>query len=257
MAITLPAVLLAGCSGASSARGEVDTRVVNAVVTAPGEGAYADPVWLREQLRATVMPEIEGCLEDVGRADAIPKAADYVAYYEEMNEFAFPDPDRYRRGGVRPVGTIDGIPDTELSANDATLECYFSVTKRQRHKAVSLSESLHSEWTMKVELNADVSRLPDEFATFEACLSDKTGFPGGSADAGTPPSVYDFLDWWPHQYGGEDVMPDEKNLEGGEIFANCLAPLTKAQAELVADDRAEFIEQHHEDLAVIADAIED
>lgn len=252
----LPVFVLSGCGPADPGSGELDPRVVNAVVTSPGEGAYEDPVWLREQLRATLMSEVEGCLEDAGRADAIPKASEYVAYHEEMNEFAFPDPDRYRTGGVRPLGTLNGIPDAELSANDATLQCYFDATQGQRHRAVSLFGSLHSEWTSTVELTADASHLPTEFAEFEKCLFNEAGFPGGEADAGASVTIYDFLYWWPDQHGGEGAMTEEENLQGGKIFAGCLTPLTEAQAEIVADDRAEFIEQHHGDLVVIADAIQ-
>lgn len=255
-AVALTALTLSACGTPDPGNRELDARIVNAVVTSPGEGAYKDPVWLRKQLRATLMPEIEDCLEDAGRADAVARASDYVAYYEEMNEFAFPDPDRYRTDGVRPAGTLNGIPDAELSANDATLQCYFDATRSQRNQAVSLFDSLHSKWASKVELTADASRLPSEFAEFETCLFKETGFPGGQTDAGASVTIYDFLYWWPDQHGGEGAMTEEENLRGGRIFADCLTPLTEAQAEIVADDRAEYIEQHHGDLVVIADAVQ-
>lgn len=251
-------VLLLGATACQSG-GDVealDQRVVNGVVQRPGGSGYEDQQWMRQKLQQMILPDVESCLTDQGRADIVPEAGDLLGGFLAMHSSDLPSPQRYRMEGVNPEGTLDGLTEQENEAQQVVIECYTAIMEDEGERSpAALAGSIESAWTGELGAYFNDHPLPEDFDEFETCLAEKTGYPPQGIEAGVMPDVYGFLYWWPAQHGGDEVMSAEDNLEGGRIYADCLDLYTDARAEATDEMREQFIQDHYQDLKMVNDAL--
>lgn len=238
---------LTGCSNSGDVD-SIDPRVLNGVVQRAGGEGYADMQWVHDGLRARILPEVESCLRERGRDDV--DAESMLARFDEMHWTEFPPVSLYRDKGIVPPQYREGLTEEQSAQEQQVIECRGEVLRGSEGKVAGLIEDLSEQWITEYSEQIAREDFGTEFTALEACLREKTGYPGDTPDEGGQPDVYGFSSWWPNQHGGES-MSEQDNLEGGRIFADCLDPYLEAQARATDDLRDSFIQEHLGELTTI------
>lgn len=255
IALSLCALVLTSCGSAGTVE-SLDSRVVNGVVQRPGGSGYSDQQWVRGKVVELALPEVERCLEDKGRADAIPRAQEFLE--RDLSSFYayFPPVVRYREIGLETEISTSGLTNEEMELSDLVTDCFRDEVQNSRGRSVPTQiMRLEMKWAGDISVYLNDNPMLDEFHQMEACLAEEAGYPPEGVKPGFAPNLYAFVSWWADGHGGRLDMSQEDNLEGGRIFAVCLEPYTEALAEDTDEMREKFIQDNYRTLKRINDEL--
>lgn len=261
VAAAMVTVLAAGCAGvAGKDVDSLDQRVVNGLVQRPGGSGYYDDQWVSSKILDLVLSDVQQCLTDMGRDDVAPQAESYLQRFNAAHNTELPSPEWYRREGAVPKIYREGMSEEDSVRQQLAVDCFTQVTSpggpggEEASSIPSRARELQMAWVADLGEYFIQNPTEGEFDEFQDCLASETGYPPEKIEPGMLPNVYSFTDWWAAQHGGLDISQAD-NLEGGQIFADCLDIYTDARAEATDDMRSKFIDSHYQDLKEINDAL--
>lgn len=169
---------LAACGDDDHDVSRLDSRVVNGTVTSLAGDSYYDRQWLMTQIRADEADDVADCMADQGRQDTREHIEYYLSRFDAMQDANFPPAERFRKEGVTPPGSLDGLDDDQSLHEDAAIGCRTRYEEDETSSAGGIRFEVSGEWGSEVDEFYASHDFSGEFATFEKCLQDKTGYPG-------------------------------------------------------------------------------
>lgn len=242
------ALSLGGCAADAAQRTGLNPHVESAVVQIPGTTSHEDQAWVAQRLSGWKADGIRDCLAQNGRKDLWPRVGEVMDGRAKMPDFTVPSPRMLTEIGI----DWRRAPDAHASIDERDFELWEcddaadTDTPQPGAETTQLYEDLQNRWYDELTpVLSDPAYDPQKRAVNRCLVAGGATIDirdDGATGAG-----------WEAEFtlGADsvDAMTDAQTLAAGQLLARCAAPLWRAWQVELQPKKAQFLREHHTDLA--------